>query len=311
MKEKIKTCLAVCVLVLTIPYIVTILFQGDKTSPEPEKVEKILEKDAAETKKSGSEEMDVEEYLIGVAAKEIPLDYQPEAIKAQAVIARTSLVMALETEGELPVSMSREEMLELWGQEGFEENYRTLEGAVEATKGEILCYQEEPIHAAFHAVSAGRTRDAKEALQTKEEPYLASVDSKIDIPSVDYLKVIFMEKGEFLQKIKEICPEFKAEEKKVLENIEVIQRDEADYVMQIKIGEETITGEEFRKNLELNSACFYIKEVEDQVRILTKGLGHGLGLSQYGANELAKEGKDYKEILQYYYQEIQIEKKKI
>ncbi|MCI8484194.1 MAG: stage II sporulation protein D [Lachnospiraceae bacterium] len=310
MKEKIKTCLAVCVLVLTIPYIVTILFQGDKTSPEPEKVEKILEKDSEETQKDGNQEMNVEEYLVGVVAKEIPLDYQTEAIKAQTVIARTALVMALETKGELPVSMSREEMLKLWGQEGFEENYRTLEGAVEATKGEILCYQKEPIHAAFHAVSAGSTRSAAEALQTKEEPYLASVDSKIDIPSVDYLKVIFMEKKEFLQKIKEICPKLETEEKEVLEKVEIIQRDKADYVTQIKVGEEIITGEEFRKNLELNSACFYIKEVEGQVRILTKGLGHGLGLSQYGANELAKEGKDYREILQYYYQEIQIEKKK-
>lgn len=70
-----------------------------------------------------------------------------------------------------------------------------------------------------------------------------------------------------------------------------------------------MTGEEFRNCLNLNSSCFYLKEVENKIRIVTKGLGHGLGLSQYGANELAKEGKTYQEILQYYYKDVSIEKK--
>ena len=94
----------------------------------------------------------------------------------------------------------------------------------------------------------------------------------------------------------------------ILESVVVETRDSSGYATQVKIGEKTVAGEEFRGYLGLNSACFSLKEVENKVRIVTKGLGHGLGLSQYGANELAKEGKNYKEILKHYYKDISIEK---
>lgn len=350
MKEKIKTCLAVCILIITVPYVVTLVFQGGETGQGTEIIQEVLkeqeqadtqgrsgeqkeseaqdradaqkeseaqegadaQKESADKKDSGSQKTDiksdVEGYLTGILAKQIPLDYQREAIKAQAVIARTSLTLALETEGQkLPDSMSREEMLELWGQEGFEKNYQLLEEAAKATKGEILLYDGKPIQPAFHAVSAGKTRNAKEALQREDEPYLAGADSEMDIPSPDFLKVVFLEQKEFADKIKELCPEVSGEN--ILEAVTVPKRDSADYAVQVNIGEKTVTGEEFRNCLNLNSACFYLKEVENQIRIVTKGLGHGLGLSQYGANELAKEGKTYQEILQYYYKDISIEKK--
>lgn len=307
MKEKIKTFFAVCILILTVPYIVTLLFQGNKTSPDHEEMQNFSGEKVSETLQTKDAEINVEDYLVGVMAKEISPDYHVEAIKAQAVIARTALMAATEEEeNPLPEAMTREEMMKLWGRENFEKNYSILEEAAGDTKGEILIYQEKPAHGAFHAVSAGKTRSAKDALQTKEEPYLASVDSKMDIPSADYLKVIFMEKKEWMEKLREICPELEVSEEKILESLEIQKRDKADYVVKMKVGETEMTGEEFRNHLGLNSACFYLKEVENKVRIVTKGLGHGLGLSQYGANELAKEGKNYKEILLYYYKEIEI-----
>ena len=171
-----------------------------------------------------------------------------------------------------------------------------------------MYYDGKPIHAAFHAVSAGKTRDAREALQREDEPYLAQADSAMDIPSPDFLKVVFMEKEEFYSKLKEACPELEAAPENILESVVVETRDSSGYATQVKIGEKTVAGEEFRGYLGLNSACFSLKEVENKVRIVTKGLGHGLGLSQYGANELAKEGKNYKEILKHYYKDISIEK---
>lgn len=309
MKEKIKTFFAICVLVLTVPYIVTLLFQGDGTSPDSEKIQEMLDGESSQTLETGGTEMDVEEYLAGVVAQQIPLDVQIETIKAQTVIARTSLMAALASEDQkLPESMSREEMIKLWGQEGFEKNYQVLEEAIEDTSAEILTYHKKPVQAAFHAVSAGKTRSAKDALEKEDEPYLASVDSEMDIPSPDYLKVVFMEKKDFLEKLKKSCLQLEATEENVMELVTVAKRDNSDYVTQVKIGEATVTGEEFRGYLNLNSACFYLKEVEGKVRIVTKGLGHGLGLSQYGANELAKEGKDYKEILAYYYKDVEITK---
>ena len=266
-----------------------------------------MEKRLLPQEKKDGQEIDEEEYLAGIVAEQIALDSQPEAIKAQAVIARTSLVCALENDEELPASMSREEMLSLWGQNGFEQNYRVLDEALAATQGEILVWKEKPIQAAFHAVSAGKTRDAKEALGV-ERPYLSSVDSSIDIPSHDFLKVIYMEKKDLADKLNQACKEAGLTEESVTQGISVTKRDSGDYALEVAVGAQSMTGEEFRECLDLNSACFSIKEVEGKMRIVTKGMGHGVGLSQYGANEMAKAGSGYEEILNYYYQDVTIEK---
>ena len=319
LKEKIKSFLAVCILIITIPYIITFFFQRNETLPGYEALRETdgensfsqesspIDK-AADPKEASQEEtpskqadIDIEEYLIGIVATEISLDYEPEAIKAQAVIARTSLTAALDAgSSALPASMSREEMITLWGQDGFEENYQALVHAIQDTEGEILTYGGQPILAAFHAVSAGKTRDSKDA-SIQNAPYLCSADTSLDIPSPDFLSVVFMEKKEFLRKLQEGCPAFDAEPEHVMEHFNIEARDGSGYVIQAKLGEAVMSGESLRECLGLNSSCFYIKEVEGQIRIVTRGLGHGLGLSQYAANEMAKEGKDYQEILSYFY----------
>lgn len=296
MKEKIKTFFSVCVLVIAIPYIVTLLFQGDETS--------ITENSTlAQTQES---EIDVEEYVKGVVAKQISLESETETLKAQTVIARTMIVKAQEEGKELPESMDTQKLLELWGQKGFEEKYNVLEEAVAATKGEILTWQGKPAEAAYHAVSAGVTRNGQVILGREDVSYLGAVDSESDISSPNYLKVIFMEKTELAEKLQKADAALVLNSDEIPGNIQIIARDDSGYVTQVQIGTVTLSGEQFRQYLELNSACFYIKEVEGQVRILTKGLGHGLGLSQYGANEMAKEGKDYKEILNYYYKGLEL-----
>lgn len=305
LKEKIKTFLAVCVLILAAPYIITLLFQGNETSTGSEEAGGIVEQKLLPQEKTDGQEMDDEEYLAGIVAEQISLDCQPEAIKAQAVIARTALKRALDYGEEMPESMSREEMLSLWGQDGFEQNYQALEHALAATEGEILVWEEEPIQAAFHAVSAGKTRDAGEAIGVSL-PYLSSVDSSVDIPSHDYLKVVFIEKKTLADKLNRKCTDANLTEETVAEKVSVLGRDSSEYALEVSVGDQSMTGEEFRDCLGLNSACFSIKEVEGKVRIVTKGMGHGLGLSQYGANKMAEAGSGYKEILQYYYKDVQI-----
>lgn len=307
LKEKIKTFLSACVLVLAAPYIITLLFQGNETSTETEKTEAIIAEKLLPQERAEGQEMDEEEYLAGIVAEEISLEYQPEAIKAQTVAARTALKRALANNTELPQSMSREEMLSLWGQNGFEKNYQTLEEALAATEGEIMTSENEPIYAAYHAVSAGKTRDGKEALGVSL-PYLSSVDSSMDISSHDYLKVTFMGKKELADKLNQACPNAGLTEENLAEQIVVTKRDSSEYVLEIAVGEQTMAGEDFRGCLGLNSACFSIKEVEGKMRIVTKGMGHGIGMSQYGANEMAKAGSDYKEILKYYYKDVTVQK---
>lgn len=294
-------------LVLAAPYIITLLFQGNETSTETEKTEAIIAEKLLPQEKTDGQEMDEEEYLAGIVAEEISLEYQPEAVKAQTVAARTALKRALMNDTELPQSMSREEMLSLWGQDGFEKNYQVLEEALAATEGEIMTWENEPIYAAYHAVSAGKTRDGKEALGA-ELPYLSSVDSSMDIPSHDYLKVVFMGKKELADKLNQACPKAGLIEESLAEQIIVTKRDASEYVLEVAVGEETMAGEDFRDCLDLNSACFSIKEVEGKMRIVTKGMGHGVGMSQYGANEMAKAGSDYKEILKYYYKDVTVQK---
>ncbi len=337
LKEKIKSFFAICILIVTIPYIITFFFQRNETNPDSGAFQEATEKlatnssdanasdetanssdtdaDSEHAKDSSAEgsaakslDMDVEEYLAGIVAKEIPLDYHPEAIKAQAVIARTSLAAALETEGqELPASMSREEMLTLWGQDGFEKNYQALEAAILDTQGEILTYEGRPILASYHAVSAGKTRNSQEA-SIENAPYLRSTDSPWDIPSPDFLHVSFLEKKDFLKKLQKACPGLDVPSEKAMEAFSIESRDSSGYVIQAKAGGVPLSGESARECLGLPSACFYIKEVEGQVRIVTKGLGHGLGLSQFAANEMAKEGMEYQEILGYFYTGTELEK---
>lgn len=302
MKEKIKTFLFICVIVVAIPYIATLLFQGEETSLSQKDVEKIkLSNTSADAK---TKEIDVEEYVKGVVVKQISLESEEETLKAQAVIARTMIVKAQREQKKLPDSMDAQELLKLFEKKGFEEKYHLLEQVVAATKGEILTWQEKSAEVAYHAVSAGRTRDSQTALGREDIPYLKAVDSMTDISSPDYLKVIFMEKEELAQKLQAADNALALSPEEIPAMIQITGRDDSGYVTQIQIGNITLSGEQFRQYVGLNSACFYIKDVEGQVRILTKGLGHGLGMSQYGANDMAKQGKTYKEILTYYYKEL-------
>ena len=308
MKEKIKTFFCVLFLLCTLPYIITMCFRQSTAAEEDalgapgDPGQGLLPTGGGE----GEEAVDVEEYLAGVLAREIPLTYEAEALKAQAVIARTNIRSALEKGEELPESLTQEKLLELWGEEGFGGNYQKLTEAVRATEGVTLTSQGNYIYAAFHAVSAGRTRSGAEALGTEDMPYLTTVESAGDISSQDFLKVIFLEKEEFVRRLTAAFPNLVLEAADPLAGLAVTARDGSDYVLEVKNGEVSMSGEAFRNALELSSACFSMKEVEGRIRIVTKGLGHGLGLSQYGANELAKEGMKYPEILSYYFKNVEI-----
>ena len=325
MKEKIKTFFCVLFLACSLPYIITLCLQGkegqsgvfqnvtsQKTDGKQEgEEEKENSKEKSSEEEAGSEvksqeDLDIEAFLVGVVAAEIPLDYELEALKAQAVIARTNLKSAIEQGEELPESLSQEELLDMWGEEGYLDHYQRLSKAVESTRGVVMQYQGNYPYAAFHAVSAGRTRNAKEALESDAMPWLEGTDSTKDIPSEEFLKVTFFEKKEFAESLKTSFSELEMNEEAPLEGIEITTRDSGDYVITIVCNGKELKGEEFRNALGLPSACFYIKEVEGKIRIVTKGLGHGLGMSQYGANVMAQEGSSYKDILNYYFKNIEI-----
>ena len=235
--------------------------------------------------------------LIGIVAKEIGAGAGEELLKAQAVIARTNLLAAQEAKTEEPEGFSQEEMRKLWG-ENFAQIYQRIENAVQETEGETLQYENKWIYAAYHALSAGTTRNMEELYPDAKMPYLCSVDCHEDSSAKDYLQVFYWEKEEFLKKCSEAYPQAEVTD---VSQIFVTAKDQAGYVLKVQVGNETDTGEEFRKKIGLPSSDFTIAIRDEKVRIVTKGQGHGFGLSQYTAEKMAERGNGYEEILNYFF----------
>lgn len=289
MKEKIKVIISCALILVCLPYLITYFFQGEKTSAATEKSEESQE-------------------IAGILAEQVPVNMKEEVLKAQAVMVRTQLAYCEKNNQEKPKALSKEEMEQLWGQKNYYEFYEKLIRAAEETEGQVITFQGEVINPAFHKVSAGYTRDGSTVY--KNTPYLLSVKSEADILSEDYLKVQFFTSKGFMERQSYLIPASGIEEKPVGDIVKSIelQRDGAEYVTAMKINGTEVDVDAFLETFELPSANFFIKEMDDKVRIVTKGCGHGYGLSQYGANEMAKKEKTYEEILKYYFSGIKIEK---
>lgn len=254
-----------------------------------------------------TEHMDLEEYLLGAVAAYIPSNYEDEMLKVQAVILRSYIrnVMGAREEveeEELGLSyLEVAQMEQMWG-EAFSDRYQRLKKAVTDTTGEVLYYNEAVIEPYFHQLSAGSTNRIKDA------EYLQSVESKGDVQADQYLVLKIYTVEEFQQILKEKL-QISVEElltdssDSIFNHIECI-KSTSDYIEAVKIQETVITPEQFTEAFELCSFAFSIEEYNEKIRIITKGIGHGFGVSLYGGNEMARNGKNYREILEYYYSNI-------
>lgn len=264
-------------------------------------------KDAVSLKK----QMDPESYLPMILCQEIPWEYEEEMLKAQAVLARSSLYFCLENgeEGRREVKKRMEAFRRDSKNQDYKKAYRRMEKAVRLTRGQVLVYQGELCPGVFHRVSCGDTRDGMEVLQNPEMTFLKSVDSSQDIRSEEYLHGHYFTQEALRQRLLEAYPQIQLTPEPLIEQIKIEKRDSQEYVLEITIGDRMVTGEEFRRKLELSSSNFTIQDIDGKIRFLCKGLGHGLGLSQYGGNELAKQGKSYQQILFTYFPDIALKKK--
>lgn len=203
-------------------------------------------------------------------------------------------------------SATEQELKEVWGEAAYESNMEKIRQAVEETGGEIVTFEGEPIQAAYYFAANCKTRNASEVPGQEEYIYLQCVDSEDDMLADGFLTVIYMEKQEFVNALAPIFLDETLVADEMPGALELTARDSADYVTEVTCGMTVANGEAVRDALHLNSACFWLSELDGKIRIVTKGIGHGLGLSQYGANTLAKQGKNYKEILNYYYTNVTI-----
>lgn len=253
-----------------------------------------------------------EYYIKGVVAAEMPALFEKEALKAQAVAARTYAIKHSDDINNIEADkigqayISVEQMKENWGDK-FNEYYERISDAVESTQGEIMVYNNEPIEAVFHSTSAGITESA-ENIWSSSLPYLKSVDSSQDEKAPDFIHETSIAKTDFIKKLKPKHDSLNITNDNIMDKIKILSRTEAGYVDKVSIDDKIFTGKEVRELFGLRSSNFTIKQDSENIIFITKGYGHGAGMSQYGANFMAEQGSKYSEILNHYYNEINIEK---
>lgn len=255
------------------------------------------------------EEVPLETYVSRVVASEMPAEFELEALKAQGLAARTYIVNHLLHQETLEQSeimdttdhqvyKSEEELRELYGSD-YTWKMDKLKEAVKATEGKILTYNDQPITPAFFSTSNGYTENSEDYWEN-ELPYLRSVESPWDTNSPQFLD----QQTFTMQSVAEVLNiSLPLEQALHLE----VERTNSQRVKRLTINEYEFTGREIREKLQLKSSDFDIEQKNSHLIFTTRGYGHGIGMSQYGANGLALEGKSYEEIVKYYYKDVEID----
>lgn len=255
-------------------------------------------------KSNGQEyNLNLEEYIIGVVSCEMPASFNIEALKAQAVASRT-FVLKREKNNTYSIENSinhqcynnKTQLKAKWGN-NYEKYYSKIKESVYNTRGEYLSYNGKIINVFYFAMSNGYTEDCEYVFREHKD-YLKSVESKWEVNRND-----FIDKKEFTEQ--QVLNKLKINEKRIT-TLKILSRTKTNRVNKIKINNKIIKGTVFRKKLNLKSTDFDIIKSEKTIKIVTRGYGHGVGMSQYGANGMAIEGNNYKQILKYYYQKVKI-----
>lgn len=249
-----------------------------------------------------------EEYIIGVVSAEMPAEFEIDALKAQAVASRSYVLKKIEKNinndydilGSIQdqVYIDNDKLKEKW-KDKYDTYFKKIKDAVDSTKGEYLTYQGNIIEAFFFSTSSGMTENSEDVF-TSSLPYLRSVESSYDKMSPVFKGTNNISLKEFYMNLNLTYND--------KPNIKVLEKSNTGHIKKISVDDKVFKGTEFRKLLNLKSTYFDIKVENDKVIINTLGNGHGVGMSQYGANFMAKEGKNYKEILKHYYKDVEISK---
>lgn len=253
-------------------------------------------------------ELPFEEYIKGVVAGEMPSTFELEALKAQAVASRSYAMYQMTATKNKEydvvnttanqVYLTDEELKNNW-KEDYPKKINKIKRAIAETNGEYLTYDGQIVNAMFFSTSVGATENSEEVF-VSALPYLRSVDSKWDEQSPAYTDTYTFTLEEFYKKLN--LP-FSQTLK-----IEVIEKTSTGRTKTLKINNEEMQGRDFATKLSLRSNYFDIVQNQNNITITTKGFGHGVGMSQYGANGMAKEGYKYEQILKHYYKNTEIKK---
>lgn len=276
--------------------------------------------------KSIVEKIELEDYIKGVVAAEMPASFELEALKAQAVAARTyaygRIKGVYEAKHEIDNNihictdsthcqawLNNTGAMKKWGVIGYTTNWFKISRAVDETAGEIIMYDKKITNPVFHSNSGGKTENTEDVWIGKSVPYLRSVESKGEEDKSSYQSVVIIKNQDFIKIIKKDFPDAKFNTKDIVSNIKVLEFSEGKRVKKLTVAGIEMNGTDFRKIFSLNSTNFKLEnEGNDNIKITVIGNGHGVGMSQCGADYMAKEGYTYEDILKHYYTGVYLEK---
>ncbi len=265
------------------------------------------------------QEMDIETFLYGVLSAEMSSDFSEEALKAQAVAARTYIIYKKEnnmTKGHKGADIctdsnhcqayfSYDELKKNKGDDWIKESYPKIKKAVDDTKGHILIYDEKAILPLYFSTSSGKTENCEEVFSS-QYPYLKSVSSPYEEQSPRYYTETKINKNKFVNALNKSYSNISLSVDNLINQIKVLERTNAGSVKTIQIGNKKLTGRNIRTLFGLNSANFDIGFENDTIVFKVKGYGHGVGMSQWGAEGMAQKNYKYYDILCHYYTGIEI-----
>lgn len=273
------------------------------TTPEPVTPPAVQEQQVTVHRSNGSViTLSMTDYLIGVVGAEMPASFPLEALKAQAVVARTYALKRISNSQKLTDTVSTQaykdnnQLKAMW-QGNFDTYYNKIKLAVTSTNNMTIKYNGTYIDAVYHSTSNGRTEDAVH-VWGNSVPYLKSVESSWDRNASSYLR---SEEKELSVLLTLLGIDLSDES-----SIEILSRNNSGRVSSVKIGNKNYSGVELRNLLGLRSADFDLEVQNNKVIITTRGYGHGVGMSQYGAKGMAENGYNYQQILRHYYQGISL-----
>ena len=265
------------------------------------------------------EKINLDEYLYGVVAAEMPASFEEEALKAQAVVARTYTVYKIANNdgkhGKADICddstccqawISEDDRKDKWKEKERESNWSKIVNAVNSTQGKIITYDGKPINAFFHSNSGGETEAPIDVWGGSEYPYLQSVATAGEDAYSQYSSEAEFTKTEFKEKIKELHSDFEIDFEDE-DCLKIEEYTDGNRVKKMKVGNLELSGVEIRNIFGLRSANFKVSIENDKIKFEVTGYGHGVGMSQTGADSLAKEGNTYEDIIHHYYTNVKIE----
>lgn len=265
------------------------------------------------------EEISIDEYLYGVVSAEMPAIYEEEALRAQAVAARTYTIYQISNNNGKHKNadicddstccqawISKDNRMKRWSEEERENNWNKIVKAVNSTAGKIITYNNEAINAFFHSNSGGKTEIPSNVwIGGKDFPYLKSVETSGENAYTQYSSEVKISKIDLLEKLKKEYSDIQIDFNEN-ESIKILEYTQSGRVKTVKFGNTEIAGTKARSIIGLKSTNFSIRMDGENIIFLVTGYGHGVGMSQTGADSMAKQGKNHEEILKHFYTGVEI-----